>query len=168
LDSFAFFSKPNLDLSLSLNRYRPVPSQWHDQGKECNILSARLFNKGKTAHILEATITVIDLLRGEENLHWNMPTHDPNPSLTLKQLPKWAHANLSIAYIIPQQRLWKLETAESSFLTNPHIYQNDKRYTVGVKISHEPSRLDGWTFTLTLHGNGEATQSNVKKLDLKT
>ena len=163
-DLLAFFLKPDLELTVSSIKYRPVPSNWHDKGKTCHVVSVRLTNKGRTANSLEAMISIKNLLNSIENLHWNLPSHNPDPPLSLQRLQKWGHAGLAIAYIIPDEKLWKLDTAESSFLINPHIFQNDMEYIVGVTVSHEPSRVDTWGFTLTLHANARADIGTVHRV----
>lgn len=158
---FAFFLKPDLLVEVFRREYQPVPSNWHDNTKECHVIYAQVRNKGKTANTLGASILVDNCTQAPENLYWNLPSHDSNPPLVLERLQRGATALLSVGYIIPKEKLWKLETYNSSFRVNPHILENDHQYHVGISIAHEPSRIDRWVFTLALHGDGKADIGQV-------
>lgn len=162
---FTFFSKPHLWLHVELNQFRPVPSLWHDKGKRSHVIYARIGNQGKTAHSLEASIAVSDVGPNNESLYWNMPTHDPNPPLTLERLPKGGFATLAIAYIIPEEHVWKFETAESGFLPNPHIVHDENEHMVALKVTYEPSRVDTWFFGLRLYSTGKTDINDVEKVN---
>ncbi len=162
-DIFTFFSRPDLRLTLTVRENRPIPTSAHDNNPPrqlCTAIYARVFNRGKTAHALEASITCIGLTSGTENLNWIMP----NNPLVLERLPKWGHADLAIAYMIPQERIWKMETSETELLPNPHIVSNQTRYQMGLKLSHEPSCLIGWGFTLEIDRFGKPYLSKPERL----
>jgi len=120
-------------------------------------LQARVTNKGKLAHSLEAGLLIENMTDGIEKLYWQTPQ---GKSLTIPRLSKWDKAILPICHRSVIEDYWTVSTAQE----DTRILFVDQSYDVAVFIYYEPSDTKAFSFKLRIDSDKQPHWTDLKRM----